>query len=116
MNIREYAEDVSKEISEIIELCKELDIKKTKEDDYLTDEEITILDNEIDSRKENENPDYELDEELEEKVSNLVSTIDIDLDEVNTKPEKLKKQESNKQLNKADCSVFRWLDMVKSSS
>ena len=105
MNIREYAEDVSKEISEIIELCKELDIKKTKEDDYLTDEEITILDNEIDSRKENENPDYELDEELEEKVSNLVSTIDIDLDEVNTKPEKLKKQDGNKQMNKQNTNI-----------
>ena len=100
MNIREYAEDVGKEVSEIIELCKELDIKKSKEDDFLNDEEVTILDNEIDSRKENENPDYELDEELEEKVSNLVSSIDIDLDEVTTKPEKLKKQENRTQLNK----------------
>ena len=100
MNIREYAEDVNKEVSEIIELCRELDIKKTKEDDFLTDEEITILDNELSNRKENENPDYEVDEELEEKVSNLVNSIDIDLDEVNTKPEKLKKQESRGQLNK----------------
>ncbi len=98
MNIREYAEDVSKEVSEIIELCQELGIKKNKEEDYLNDEEITILDNEISNRKENENPDYEVDEELEEKVSNLVSNIDIDLDEVTTKPEKLKKQESKKQL------------------
>jgi len=100
MNIREYAEDVGKEISEIIELCNELDIKKSREEDFLTDEEITILDNEIDSRKENENPDYELDEELEEKVSNLVNSIDIDLDEVNTKPEKLKKQDNKQSLNK----------------
>ena len=100
MNIREYAEDVSKEVSEIIELCSELGINKSKEDDFLNDEEITILDNEIDSRKENENPDYELDEELEVKVSNLVISIDIDLDEINTKPEKLKKQESKGQLTK----------------
>ena len=106
MNIREYAEDVSKEVSEIIELCKELDIKKTKEDDFLTDEEITILDNEISNRKENENPDYEVDEELEEKVSNLVSSIDIDLDEVNTKTEKIKKQETSKQqLNKQNNNI-----------
>ena len=97
MNIREYAEDVGKEISEIVELCRELDIKKSKEEDYLNDEEITLLDNEISNRKENENPDYEIDEELDEKVSNLVSGIDIDLDEVNTKPEKLKKQESKQQ-------------------
>ena len=96
MNILEYAIDVSKDVSEIIDLCKELGINKSKEDDFLTDEEITILDNEIDSQKENLNPDYELDEELEEKVSNLVNDIDIDLDEVNTKKEKLKKQDSQK--------------------
>ena len=94
MNILEYAQDVNKEVSEIIDLCKELGINKNKEDDYLTDEEITILDSEIDNQKENLNPDYELDEELEEKVTNLVHSIDIDLDEVNTKKEKLKKQES----------------------
>ena len=105
MNILEYAEDVSKEVSEIIDLCNELGIKKTKEDDFLTDEEITMLDNEISNRKENENPDYELDEELEEKVSNLVSSIDIDLDEVNTRPEKLKKQE-NKQTNNIQKAKF----------
>ena len=101
MNILEYAMDVSKDVSEIINLCKELGIKKSKEDDFLTDEEITMLDSEIDNQKENLNPDYELDEELEEKVSNLVDSIDIDLDEVNTKKEKLKKQE-NKQVEKTN--------------
>ena len=109
MNILEYAEDVGKEVSEIIDLCKELDIKKNKEDDFLTDEEITLLDNEIVNRKENENPDYDVDEELEEKVSNLVNSIDIDLDEVNTKPEKLKKQERvqlNKQTNNIQKAKF----------
>ena len=39
MNILEYAEDVSMEVSEIIDLCKKLGIKKSKEDDFLTDEE-----------------------------------------------------------------------------
>ena len=100
MNILEYAQDVNKEVSEIIDLCKELGINKSRETDFLTDEEITILDSEIDSQKENLNPDYELDEELEEKVSNLVGSIDIDLDEVNTKKEKLKKQDNNVKMNK----------------
>ena len=99
MNILEYAEDVSKDVSEIISLCAELGIRKNKEDDFLTDEEITMLDAEVDKEKENLNPDYEVDEELEEKVSNLVSSIDIDLDEVNTKPAKLKKQENKQQVN-----------------
>ncbi len=99
MNILEYSQDVGKEVSEIIQLCKELGIKKNKEEDFLTDEEITILDNEIDSMKENTNPDYEYDSELEEKVSNLVDSIDIDLDEVDTRPEKLKKQEKQNKVN-----------------
>ena len=90
MNILEYALDVNKDVSLIIDLCKKLGIKKVKEDDYLTDEEIVILDNELDNMKENLNPDYELDEELEEKVDALIDGIDIDLDEVNTKVEKLK--------------------------
>ena len=93
MNILEYAMDVDKEVSEIIDLCQELGIKKNKEDDFLTDEEITLLDNELDSLKENLNPDYELDEELEEKVSNLVNSIDIDLDS-NNHLEKIGKQDN----------------------
>ena len=109
MNILEYAEDVGKEVSEIILLCQELGINKSKEDDFLTDEEITILDSEIDNRKENLNPDYEVDEELEEKVSNLVNSIDIDLDEVNTKKEKLKKQETKQQVNNTNIQKAKFL-------
>lgn len=90
MSIIEYALDVNKDVNVIIDLCRELAINKQNEDDYLTEDEIIMLDNELDARKENLNPDYELDEELEEKVDALVSGIDIDLDEVNTKKEKVK--------------------------
>ena len=90
MSILDYALDVNQDVSLIIDLCKELGIKKSKEDDFLTEDDIIMLDNELDARKENLNPDYELDEELEEKVENLVSGIDIDLDEVTTKKEKVK--------------------------
>ncbi len=90
MSILEYALDVNKEVSEIISLCESLNIKKTDENDFLTDEEIIMLDNEIDSLKENENPDYEIDEELESKVDNLVSKMDISLDEMTTHKEKVK--------------------------
>ena len=96
MSILEYALDVNKDVSEIISLCESLNIKKTLEDDILTDEEIIMLDNEIDSLKENENPDYEIDEELESKVDNLVSKIDMDLDEMSTKKEKVKSKVESK--------------------
>ncbi len=90
MSILDYALDVNKDVSEIISLCKELNINKESGDDILTDLEITLLDNKIDSLKENENPDYEYDEELENKVDNLVSKIDINLDDVSSKKEKVK--------------------------
>ena len=96
MSILEYALDVNKDVSEIINLCQSLKINKNKEDDFLTEEEIILLDNELDSLKENENPDYEIDEELESKVDNLVSKIDIDLDEVSSKKEKVKTKVDSK--------------------
>jgi len=90
MNILEYALDVNKDVSLIIDLCKKLGINKQDEEDFLSEDDIILLDNELENMKENLNPDYELDEELEEKVKNLVSGIDIDLDEVTTKKEKVK--------------------------
>ena len=96
MSILEYALDVNKEVSEIISLCEILNIRKNNEDDILTDDEIILLDNEIDSLKENENPDYEIDEELESKVDNLVSKIDINLDNITSKKEKVKTKVDNK--------------------
>ena len=96
MSILEYALDVNKEVSEIISLCESLNINKTKEDDFLTEDEIIMLDSEIDSLKENENPDYEIDEELESKVETLVSKIDMNLDAVSRKKEKVKTKVDNK--------------------
>ena len=96
MSILEYSLDVNKDVSEIISLCESLNINKTKEDDILTEDEIIMLDMEIDSLKENENPDYEIDEELESKVDNLVSKMDMNLDAVSSKKEKVKSKVENK--------------------
>ena len=98
MSILEYALDVNKEVSEIISLCESLNINKKNEEDILTDDEIILLDNELDSLKENENPDYEIDEELESKVDNLVSRIDINLDQVSSKKEKVKLRKTTGQI------------------
>ena len=96
MSILEYAMDVNKEVAEIIKLCGELNIKAHDENDLLTDDDVIMLDLKIDSLKENENPDYEIDEELESKVETLVSKIDMNLDEVSSKKEKVKSKVENK--------------------
>ena len=50
MNVSEYASDVGVTVKEILELCNKLDIKVSKEDDMLSDDDIIILDNELASK------------------------------------------------------------------
>ena len=92
MNVKEYAQDVSKSVEEVLELCKKLGINVSNENDYLDDEAIILLDNEEDSSKE---------EELED-LNSYVDDDELELDlGVNTKEEPAtvkikKKQVSNK--------------------
>ena len=65
MNVSEYASDVGVTVKEILELCNKLDIKVSKEDDMLSDDDIIILDNELASIQPSEESTEEL-EELEE--------------------------------------------------
>ena len=45
MSILEYALDVNKDVSIIVDLCKKLGIKKSKETDILIEDDIIMLDN-----------------------------------------------------------------------
>ena len=49
MSVSEYAADVSKNVSDILNLCKKLDLNVLTEDDMLDDEAIILLDNEIEN-------------------------------------------------------------------
>ena len=64
MSVLEYAQDVNKTVSEILNLCKKLNIPVLGEDDYLDEDAITELDNTI--AREDE-MDLEYEEELIEK-------------------------------------------------
>ena len=57
MSVREYAEDINRDVSLVLEKCLELDIDAKNEDDMLDEEAIIMLDNSFD----------EVDEELEER-------------------------------------------------
>ena len=52
MSIFEYALDVNKDVSLIIDLCKKLGINKQDEEDFLSDDDIILLDNELENMKE----------------------------------------------------------------
>ena len=79
MSVREYAEDINRDVSLILEKCLELDIDAKNEDDMLDEEAIIMLDNSFD----------EVDEELEdEKIEEEALLEEREMKSV--KPEKKK--------------------------
>ena len=96
MNIKEYAQDVKKEVSEILSLCDTLGIKYEDEESILTEDEIIELDNNLDSEEEltEEISEQDLEEEAADKAEELAQNTKIDLDN-NKKVEKVKKKVVN---------------------
>lgn len=96
MNVSEYASDVGVTAKEILELCNKLDIKVSKEDDMLSDDDIIILDNELASIQPSEESTEEL-EELEE-LEDIEESYEEQIKEEN----KVKKKKTAKPTNKND--------------
>lgn len=96
MNVSEYASDVGVTVKEILELCNKLDIKVSKEDDMLSDDDIIILDNELASIQPSEESTEEL-EELEE-LEDIEESYEEQIKEEN----KTKKKKTAKPTNKND--------------
>lgn len=92
MNIRDYANDVNKEVSEILSLCDTLNIKYEDEESVLTEDQIIELDNNLDTEEESiEISEEDLEEEVEDKAEELAQNTKIDLDN-NQKTERVKKK------------------------
>ena len=89
MSVLEYAEDVNKSVSDILKMCARLSIDAKTEDDYLDEEAITILDNDIAASEENEDLEYE-DELIEKENSKIEDIVN------NSKPKKSNKHSKNK--------------------
>ena len=76
MSVLEYAEDVNKTVSEILSLCKKLNISAGDEEDMLDEDAITLLDNSIDEIiEEEELEDLEYEDELIEKENTKIENI-----------------------------------------
>lgn len=116
MNILEYALDVNKTKEEIMELCKRLDISVENEETILSDDDITLLDNEIQQMEDyiisddednyNEVDTDEYDYELDEKVEKIISDEKIDIDN-HRKKEKVKTRVDMKENNKNNFKSMR---------
>ena len=96
MTVEEYSFDTNRSIEQILKKCKELGINASNKDDFLEDDDIIYLDNELVSNEENL-----LSEELESKYDfedRAESLLEDSLlnKEVTSKKIKLKKKDSSK--------------------
>ena len=73
MSVREYAIDVNLSVSTIMDLCKKLNISVSSEEEYLDDEAIIMLDNEVANVEETEEVLEELDTLEDEEESSQES-------------------------------------------
>lgn len=96
MTVEEYSLDTNRSIEEILKKCRELGINASNKDDFLEDDDIIYLDNELVNNEENL-----LSEELESKYDfedRAESLLEDSLlnKEVTSKKIKLKKKDSSK--------------------
>lgn len=92
MSVLEYANDVNRSVEEILKKCIELDIEARNEDDLLSDEDITILDNSLDN---------DVEEEIIDEVEVTAQVVQSkNMDKGASKPKK--KPTNNNKINKKE--------------
>ncbi|MBQ3435607.1 MAG: translation initiation factor IF-2 [Bacilli bacterium] len=121
MNLADYALDVNKSIDEIKALCDKLSIAYEDENTELSDEDIILLDNEINSSTEEEEEEVEETEEEQvyDKAVELAEETNIDLDEDNSikkvKKRPAKNKENTKEFLKQKKSLYKHREKLQSN-
>ena len=102
MTVYEYASDMNKTVSEILDLCKKLSINVNGEDDELSDDDIILLDNEIENTESVNDMEETVDEDnfddIEDKYSEELDEIKV-VPTVKKKKKNPKKEDKNKNSN-----------------
>jgi translation initiation factor IF-2 len=89
MSVLDYANDIGKNVSVVLNKCKELKIPATNEDDMLEEEHIIDLDNVFaNSKTEVETEDVVIDDE---EIEEIISKVNLKVDDT-IKMQKLKKK------------------------
>ena len=92
MTVKDYANESGFTVQEILEKCRELDIKVNNGDDYLDDDGIIMLDNCMSLISTDTEMDYNDLDELDEAVENIMLDSKLSASDNNTvKKQKLKK-------------------------
>ena len=97
MSVKDYANESGFTVQEVLEKCRELDIKCNNADDYLDDDGIIMLDNCMHLISTETEMDYEAIDELDEAVENIMLDSNLATKEKNTvvKKQKVKKKGVN---------------------
>ena len=97
MTVKDYAIESGFTVQEVLEKCKELDIKCSNANDFLDDDGIIMLDNTMHLISTETEMDYEDIEELDEAVENIMLDSNLATKEKNTvvKKQKVKKKGVN---------------------
>ncbi len=105
MTVKDYALELGKDFNLIISKCKELGIDIESEEDYLDDDAIIMLDNIFGVAPKEDNEEVYVDEELEDKfeledrATEIIESIGVDINEVEKK-QKIKKKTDSKDTKK----------------
>ena len=97
MTVEEYAVDTNNSIDVVLKKCKELGINVGSKDDFLEDDDIIILDNELDSEENLLSEELESKYDFEDRAEELIVNENI-LTESPVKKIKLKKKDSTKDM------------------
>ena len=98
MKVSEYANDVNLSVAEILKRCHELAINVNSKDDFLTDDDIIMLDNTINLISTDDEITFEEEEDIDDKVDEIMTSSKVGRTmKEGVSKEKLKKKESNKQ-------------------
>ena len=97
MTVEEYAVDTNNSIDVVLKKCKELEIDVSSKDDYLEDDDIIILDNELKGEENLLSEELESKYDFEDRAEELIENENIKT-ESPVKKIKLKKKDSTKDI------------------
>ena len=127
MTLLEYAEDVGKTVEEIKALCDKIGISYENEESALSDDDITLLDNELQDQVDyvdGDIDDEEVAEKLEEELTydkalDLAQKTNIDLDESRSfekvKSKAVKKNDTKKDFLKERKKIYKHREKLQSN-
>ena len=108
MSVMEYAIDVDKNVEDIFELCRKLNINVSNSDDMLSDDDIILLDNEIENAVSDTDDDFDK-EEFNDSYEDELDEIEIET----TIKKKNKSIKNNNKYEKNDDFAMQKKNMYK---